>query len=478
MANIPGTNVPAIQWTDAGFVAPSGPAVLAGYQADINAAFGQTLSYDLRTPQGQLASSGAATLVNVNGIFVYYTNQVDPATATGRMQDAIARIYNITRFPAEPTVLQVACLGAEGVVIPETTATVSDGSGNVYVCTAGGTIPASGTITLPFACSVAGPTVIPDEVSIYKAIPGWDRASVISGVVGQNTETRSQFEARRLASVAKNSRGQLSSVEGEVMSIPGVLDAYVTENVEITNTTIRGFVLAPKSLYVAAVGGDAAAVAKAIWTKKAPGCGYNGNTTVVVQDDNSGYSPPVPSYDVTFEIPASLAILFAVIITDGPQVPANAVALIQDAILAAFSGQDGGARARIGSTVYASRYVTPVLALGDWVQLQSLKVGSNNTGPDFTASIAGTTMTVTAVLDGVLAAGQTISDDAGAVIVGTQIVSQLSGATGGIGTYTIAPSQTVTSTAMHGTVASDPFVEVQIDQSPTCVAANILVTLA
>lgn len=66
----------------------------------------------------------------------------------------------------------------------------------------------------------------------------------------------------------------------------------------------------------------------------------------------------------------------------------------------------------------------------------------------FTASIVGTTMTVTAVTaPGVLYLGSVISG--AGVTSGTRIHNQISGTTGGIGTYVVSVSQTVYSTAMQ-----------------------------
>jgi len=79
-----GTNVPSVQFTQVGFLAPSGPAVLAGVQLDIDAAFGRNLNYGLTTPQGQLASSWAASISNAYAIFVYCSNQIDPSFASGQ----------------------------------------------------------------------------------------------------------------------------------------------------------------------------------------------------------------------------------------------------------------------------------------------------------------------------------------------------------------------------------------------------------
>ncbi|MBZ5616229.1 MAG: hypothetical protein LAO23_19650 [Acidobacteriia bacterium] len=66
-------------------------------------------------------------------------------------------------------------------------------------------------------------------------------------------------------------------------------------------------------------------------------------------------------------------------------------------------------------------------------------------GASFTGSISGTTLTVTAVSSGTIAVGQFIFS------VNTQNVTPITAlgtGTGGIGTYTVTPSQTVTSQAM------------------------------
>lgn len=437
------TNVPSPVFGPTGFTIPSSAAVFAGVQADLNAAFGGNLNPALNTPQGQMATSFASIIGNVDQLFQYYTNQVDPAFAAGRMQDAIGRIYFIERLPSQPTTLQISCVGA-AIPIP-IGALIQDTGGNIYSCTGSGSIPLSGSVVLSFACTIPGPTPVPatTAVSIYQAIPGWNSVTVVSGVVGRNTETRPQFEARRAQSVALNSIGSLPSILGAVLNVPNVIDAYVTENTTNGTLATGGTVLVPNSLYVAVVGGSATAVAQAIWSKKAPGCAYNGSTTVTVFDQNSGYSPPFPSYAVSFQIPSNLAIQFLVNIVNGPLVPANATALIQAALAAAFTGADGGPRARIGSLLLATRYLGVIQSLGSWAQVRSLQLGSNNTPSAIAVGrISGTTLTATSLTSGSLGIGQTLSDSLGYISVGTQISSLGTGA-GGTGTYTLNNPQTV-----------------------------------
>lgn len=64
----------------------------------------------------------------------------------------------------------------------------------------------------------------------------------------------------------------------------------------------------------------------------------------------------------------------------------------------------------------------------------------------FTASISGTTMTVTAVGSGTVDVGEVIGGTG--VTAGTSVLAQLTGTPGGIGTYTVSASQTVASTTI------------------------------
>jgi hypothetical protein len=370
------TNVPAPTFGATGFVAPTEAEILAGVQADIQSAFSTTtLNFDATTPQGQLATSETAIIGNSNDQFLYYVNQVDPSYAEGRMQDGIARIYFLTRNPAEPTTTSVVCSGLTNVIIP-VGAQITAADGNKYTCTSAGTIPASGSVTLPFACVVNGAIACPAQTfAIFTTIAGWDSAvSSASGVLGNAVESRSEFEARRAASVAINSTGTPQAVKAAVLAVPNVLDAYVIDNPLATTATVGGVSLAPHSIYVAAYGGAAAAIAQAIWTKKMPGCAMNGNTTVTVYDTT--YSAPQPAYPITFQIPTPTDVKFAISIANSAAVPSDAATQVQNAIISAFAGGDGGARAQMGSTIYASRFYAPIAALGPWAQIVLIQIGT------------------------------------------------------------------------------------------------------
>lgn len=486
------TAVPDIQFTDAGLVLPLESAVLAGVQSDINGAFGNKLNFTTnKTPQGQLATSTAAIIADKNDQFALFVNQVDPDTNDGFMQDAIARIYFLNRKPGVATVVQCVCIGALGTVIP-VGAQAQDTSGNLYLCTQAGTIPVSGTITLPFANVVFGPIACPANTltQIYQAIPGWDTINNPSdGVVGANVETAAEFRVRRDQSVALNAHGSLPAIYAAVFDVPNVIDVYATENV--TNAPIvvgsTNYTLKPHSVYVAVTGGDSNAIAQAIWTKKDLGADMNGNTNVTVTDD-SGYSFPQPSYVITYETPPNVAFNFIVNIKNSAALPSTIVADVTAAIAAQFNGvvgallpngivaQTSGARVRIGSLLLAaSFYGVTATCEGPAIPVQVLSIflGSVFSG-HATLVVGSEVITITGVTSGSLTAGSAI---AGTQIPGgTTIVQQLTGTPGGVGTYQMsanAGGNVVVPEVVTGSGSTAQ--QIGIDQQPTL--GNVVVNL-
>lgn len=485
------SSVPPLQWTPTGLVVPTQSAVLAGVQADFNAASGGNLNPDLRTPQGQVASSTAAVIADADSAFLELVNQIDPDNATGFMQDAIARIYFLNRKPAVATTVNLFCVGALGTTIP-VGAQAQDTSGNIYVCIQAGTIGASGNITLPFANIVTGPLPCPANTvtTIYIQIPGWDTVNnPTSGVVGNEVESAADFEFRRQNSVAANAHGSLPSIYAAVFGVAGVIDVYATENV--TGTTIvkgsTAYPLVDHSLYVAVVGGTATDIAQAIWTKKDLGCNMNGNTTEVVTDE-SGYSFPFPTYNITFNRPTSTTINFIVNIVNSTSLPSTIVVDVQNAVAAQFNGQSGiaqsngiipatsGQRARIGALLLAASYYGPVATCeGPSVPVQVLSIflGSTFSGQG-TLINTSNVLTITTASTGSLSVGTVVSGTN--IVAGTTIVQQLTGTPGGVGSYQMSSSATGTVGTPEAIIgAGGTAQQLGIDQDP--VLGTVVVNL-
>jgi len=94
--------------------------------------------------------------------------------------------------------------------------------------------------------------------------------------------------------------------------------------------------------------------------------------TVVVYDTR--YSSPQPAYGVSFVVPAPTPVYFAVAVTNTATLPSDYVTLIQNAIIAQFSGDNSNTPAGIGSLILASSYYGAVLAAVPGLVLLSIYV--------------------------------------------------------------------------------------------------------
>lgn len=374
------TSVPSITWNTTGITLPTDADILTGVQADMNTAFGGGLSTDLSSPQGQLAQSETAIISDKNAQIADVINNVNPDLASGRWQDAIGRIYFLNRIPGAGTVVTCTCVGAVGTVIPAGSQAM-DANGYIYASTAATTIPSTGSVTITFQNITLGAIACPAGTltKIITAIIGWDAVSnPADGVLGNDVESRADFEYRRAQSVAANAQGSVASILGAVWGVANVVDCYVIDNPTGATVTVgaTNYSLPAHSLYVGAVGGAASDIANAIWTKKSTGSSTVGNTAVTVQD-TSALSIPYPSYVINYNIPTNVPIKFAVQIANNANLPANIVILVQNAIIAAFNGTDGGSRARMASTIYASRYYAGIASISSYVSILSVLLGTS-----------------------------------------------------------------------------------------------------
>lgn len=125
-----------------------------------------------------------------------------------------------------------------------------------------------------------------------------------------------------------------------------------------------------------------------------------------------------------------------------PTAPANGTAV-------SFSAGSGGALPT-GITANAPYYVynrTSTTYNLSTTAGTSLTV-TTNAGATFTGSISGTTLTVTAVASGLISTGQVIT---GGTISANTSITALGTGVGGVGTYTVNNSQTVSSTTITAT---------------------------
>lgn len=118
----------------------------------------------------------------------------------------------------------------------------------------------------------------------------------------------------------------------------------------------------------------------------------------------------------------------------------------------------------VGSTAPGQNVRVPEPQVGDFIVMSSLSEERLETNETIfsdnicTGSIADTTLTVAAVSRGALAPGQLLTDygyPAGSIAANTTIVRQLTGPTGGVGTYQVSVTQTLASETLYAGTRAD-----------------------
>ncbi|TCW09798.1 baseplate J-like protein [Raoultella sp. BIGb0138] len=360
------TAVPAVTFSVSGLDVPDEADILAGRQADLGSAFGTALSANLKTPQGQLAVTDTAIIADKNDQLLAIVNNMNPDFSSGRFQDGFGRIYFIDRIAAVGTVVTATCSGAVGTVIPAQSYATDD-NGYMYVSLAAGAIGSDGTVKIEFQNLTTGAIACPigSLTNIYVAVSGWSSiTNETAGVPGSDVEGRSAFEYRRRQSVARNAFNTTAAVRAAILEVDGVLDAYVIDNKEPTpvDKGSTNYTLLASSIYIGVYGGAATDIADAINKKLPPGTVMNGDTTGTVYDTEN-YDSPYPEYTYKWKTLDAVSVHIKVEYEENDSLPSDINSQIKTAVLNAFSGSDGGTRARCGARIYGSRYIGPIQAL-------------------------------------------------------------------------------------------------------------------
>lgn len=372
-----------ISVTSEGIKVPQASEIKEALQNVFTGAFGSDLSLDDATPQGVIIDELTQEKQLDNAQILYFLNQLNPKTADGIFQDAIASLYSIKRKVATSSVVNCVCMGVPGTVINGVSsgnpAMAQSATGDLFQCLIGGTIPESGSITLQFASVETGPIPVGANTvnSIFKVVTGWDSVNNTSaGTPGTDVESRADFEERMKKMLSLNATGSLSSVYAHVFNVDGVTDVYVEENDEDTSVTKRGITLGPHSIYVCQNGAeDPSELAEAIYNAKSGGCATNGGNTCTYVEPITGVS-----FSYRYYTPTDSNVYIK--ITLAQEISSEAQEDVKKALLNNFNGQnnDGYSRITIGTSVYASRFYSAINSLNNSdIVIQSVKVSSDGT---------------------------------------------------------------------------------------------------
>lgn len=357
-----------IKVDETGVKAPQASEIKEAIQGVFINAFGTDLSLDDATPQGVLIDGITEQKELDNAELLYFFNQLNPDTADGIFQDALASIYFLQRKVATHSIVNCVCSGLEGTVINGVSsgnpAMAQSVNGDLFQCLTGGTIPATGSITLAFGAVETGPIPVASNTvnKIYSVVSGWDSINnTDAGVIGSDKESRANFSKRIKDSLAINATGSLSSVLAHVAACDGVTHIRVEENDTDSSVIKNGVLLNPHSIYICQYGAtNTDELAEAIYNSKSAGCDTNGTNICEYFEPATGVT-----YQYRYYIPTTENIYIKVSTTTA--LSSATQEQVKDALLSNFNGEDGSGETAItiGTTFYASRFYKVISSLAN-----------------------------------------------------------------------------------------------------------------
>lgn len=300
-----------------GVIIPDTSEILSDVQVEFRNVFGADLILTPDTPQGVLAAAEALARTEVVNNNAAVANQINPNIAAGIFLDAIMALTGMQRGTATPTVVYgVLLTGVAGTVIPAGTI-AKTAAGDQFQSVADVTLSAGGTASVNFRSVATGsvPAVVNTLNSVVTSVLGWETVTnpnTIAPTPGTNTQSDQAARALRDNTLAFQAISLPEAITSALYATKGVTSLKFQENISDSTQTINGISMISHSIYVCIAGGLDHDVAVALLENKSSGCGWNGNTAVVVSEPASGQL-----YTVLFDRPAQVGILIEVTTPNG-----------------------------------------------------------------------------------------------------------------------------------------------------------------
>ncbi|EMB6251755.1 TPA: baseplate J/gp47 family protein [Serratia marcescens] len=272
----------AAKVTVSGISAPDYQTILNTLTGYFQQIYGDDVYLEPDSKDGQMLAIYALGIHDANNTAIAVYNSFSPATAQGRGLASNVKINGIAVTPASRSTADVRIVGQVGTLI--TNGTVRDSNGITWSLPASVVIGIDGTVTVTATCQIDGAVVAPagSITEIGTPTRGWQSVTnPAAATAGRKVETDAELRQRQSKSVAIPSLTVLDGIMGAVATLDGVERYRGYEN-DTSVEDANG--LPPHSISLVVAGGDAAAIAKTIATKKTPGGGTYGTTTISVTD--------------------------------------------------------------------------------------------------------------------------------------------------------------------------------------------------
>jgi uncharacterized phage protein gp47/JayE len=272
-----------------GVTIPSYTDIVNSLVASAQSIYGSDIYLDADSQDYQMISAFASMVNDSNLLLQAVYNARSPATAIGAGLDAVVSINGIERLAASSSTVPITITGTSGTMI--TGGIVQDANGNNWGLPSPTIIGSNGTATVTATCQTPGAISAPAGTITTIVTPtlGWTSVTnATAATVGTAQETDSALRSRQAISTAQPSQTVLEGLQGTLASLTDITQFRVYEN--DTNTT-NALGIPANSISVVVEGGTPQEIGNAIWTRKTPGCGTFGASTVSITDQYGVVTP-------------------------------------------------------------------------------------------------------------------------------------------------------------------------------------------
>ena len=265
-----------------GFHYPDYPTVLEQLKDEYRTIYGNDVYLEADSQDGQWVAVMALAIFDTMQVAASVYNSFSPLTAQSDALSRNVKINGIRRRVATYSQVDLRIVGQVGTTINNGQA--EDTLGQKWNLPVSVTIPVGGEITVTAQAADIGDVSAAAGTITKIATPtlGWQTVeNLLPAVEGEPVESDAELRVRQTVSTAIPSLSVLDGTVGAVASLAGVTRFRGYEN-DSNATDANG--IPAHSIAIVVEGGDAQAIGDAIATKKTPGTGTYGTTTVTTYD--------------------------------------------------------------------------------------------------------------------------------------------------------------------------------------------------
>lgn len=259
-----------------GFQAALFPQIKDAYVKRMQEIYGYDIDVSSASADGQFIMSEALVLNNVYRVLESLSDNLTPASASGKYLDILASLSGAFRKQATYSTATVLVKNSGTTTVTPSYLMFMDKNGNRWQWINPKDI--TGALKITFAAgAVTAITVTCIELGAISALggksdPEWSKAPLERGgdiyatttanalqvyqkddaTVGQDTESDASLRSRRLRSLGQSGRTVTDTLVANLLNVPGVLDAWVySNNTSAASTALAdGTVVPAHSVYV------------------------------------------------------------------------------------------------------------------------------------------------------------------------------------------------------------------------------------